>query len=517
MTQNEKPQTEAINPPEQGRSMIEMLGTLAIMGVLSIGGIAGYGYAVTKYKANETMEELNNRAIVYATQLKDGDLFSGTALRNGEFGDKTALGYGVSATVSEYENEFNVAVNGVPFEVCEQILKNYKIPTEISVNGNIYNDVTENIDICGEGDTTMVFAFNGDLSNDWENVEVSGNPNDGEITAFQTGTETATSGAQYCDDMPKYSYDNVKRAQSTCALRGGVVMLSEIGCELDRQDGTGKKCSAFDSVPEGYYVVGKLPPSDLESGHSDAFVGYEECLVPYVEYISGSITAAEYFGLISYTPLCWDDYRAMLAESTGTGTYTESTTGTPTVSQTPTVTHSLSPEVTATVTPEVCECSSNAECGENSGKYCHFKNVDSCEAPTCGVCKEISEDAREEVAGVGTYVVKKDNMNWWSAQNYCEALEGSSRMATVADFGCVDGIVGSLIGFCNAEGDYQDSDQTLSENMQAFQIAFGKNDFYWLSDSYDGCSMYTISSYDGYVNTYGRNYSNPSALCHVGN
>ncbi len=28
---------------ENGRSMVEMLGVLAVMGVLSIGGVAGYG------------------------------------------------------------------------------------------------------------------------------------------------------------------------------------------------------------------------------------------------------------------------------------------------------------------------------------------------------------------------------------------------------------------------------------------------------------------------------------------
>ena len=190
MTQNEIPQTESITPPEQGRSMVEMLGTLAIMGVLSIGGIAGYSYAVTKYKANETIDELNNRAIVYATQLQNGALLSGTVLRNGEFGDKTALGYGVLATVSEYENEFNVTLSEIPFEVCEQILKNYTIPTEISVNGNIYSDVDENIDICGEGTASMVFAFNVELSNDWETVEVSGGSNTGETTELQTATVT---------------------------------------------------------------------------------------------------------------------------------------------------------------------------------------------------------------------------------------------------------------------------------------------------------------------------------------
>lgn len=41
---------------EQGRSMVEMLGVLAIIGVLSIGGIAGYTMAMNRYKANQILD-----------------------------------------------------------------------------------------------------------------------------------------------------------------------------------------------------------------------------------------------------------------------------------------------------------------------------------------------------------------------------------------------------------------------------------------------------------------------------
>ena len=40
-----------------GRSMIEMLGVLAIIGVLSVGGIAGYSKAMEKFKINRTINE----------------------------------------------------------------------------------------------------------------------------------------------------------------------------------------------------------------------------------------------------------------------------------------------------------------------------------------------------------------------------------------------------------------------------------------------------------------------------
>lgn len=44
---------------QTGRSMIEMLGVLAIVGVLSVGGIAGYSKAMTKYRINKWAEEMH--------------------------------------------------------------------------------------------------------------------------------------------------------------------------------------------------------------------------------------------------------------------------------------------------------------------------------------------------------------------------------------------------------------------------------------------------------------------------
>ncbi len=41
---------------ESGRSMVEMLGVLAIIGVLSIGGIAGYVLSMNRYRANNLID-----------------------------------------------------------------------------------------------------------------------------------------------------------------------------------------------------------------------------------------------------------------------------------------------------------------------------------------------------------------------------------------------------------------------------------------------------------------------------
>ena len=51
------------NVNESGRSMVEMLGVLAIIGVLSIGGIAGYTLAMNRYRANEALQAASIVAI----------------------------------------------------------------------------------------------------------------------------------------------------------------------------------------------------------------------------------------------------------------------------------------------------------------------------------------------------------------------------------------------------------------------------------------------------------------------
>ena len=43
-----------------GRSMVEMLGVLAIIGVLSVGGIAGYAKAMQKYKLNKVEDQVSH-------------------------------------------------------------------------------------------------------------------------------------------------------------------------------------------------------------------------------------------------------------------------------------------------------------------------------------------------------------------------------------------------------------------------------------------------------------------------
>ena len=56
---------------QSGRSMVEMLGVLAIIGVLSVGGISGYSKAMAKYKLTKAQDQITmllmNIRTAYAT------------------------------------------------------------------------------------------------------------------------------------------------------------------------------------------------------------------------------------------------------------------------------------------------------------------------------------------------------------------------------------------------------------------------------------------------------------------
>ena len=69
---------------QSGRSMIEMLGVLAIVGVLSVGGIAGYSKAMQKYRVNKTIDQI--------TQISNGIHTLYTARNNYEGLDIQLLG-----------------------------------------------------------------------------------------------------------------------------------------------------------------------------------------------------------------------------------------------------------------------------------------------------------------------------------------------------------------------------------------------------------------------------------------
>ncbi len=411
--------SQTILSTDTGRSMVEMLGTLAIVGVLSIAGIAGYRYAMDKYRANETIDELNKRAFVYATQVLNNEIRSGETLSNGEFGNKTALGYDIEANKSYYPDEFEVTLSNYPSEVCRDILKNYMIPYQIIVSGKVYDPTSDNYSICGEDGETApetLFVYTADLN---QEKEVFEEVEEEEVTTFYYD-EVCTPGEEFASQGQCYP----------CDSSGSYYIGDQYEYELCRACGR--------RMPVGNYCVPGCMAGQVY--HADK----EECVTP--------------------------------------------------------------------------ECVTNSDCGIGSGKYCKLdssQNNYSCtEAPTYGTCESTS-GTPVTVIGVGRYQKSGSGMNWWSAQNYCEAIGG--RMATVADFGCGYDYVGAgKTGYCNTDTTTSSSG-TRSANMQAFQSdsAFGKSNYYWTSDSYSACYAYNVHLHNGSVRNDNRSLST-YALCRVG-
>ncbi len=126
---------------QSGRSMIEMLGVLAIVGILSAGGIAGYSMAMQNHKTNVLIERV--QLIAQRTrELYSGDYStlggSGSEINKlinaGLITDKTNpfggdLEMGRSATDNTNKSVFYIrtgdsqaSVKNIPPEACVKIL-----------------------------------------------------------------------------------------------------------------------------------------------------------------------------------------------------------------------------------------------------------------------------------------------------------------------------------------------------------------------------------------------------------
>ena len=93
---------------QNGRSMVEMLGVLAIIGVLSIGGIAGYSKAMTKFKISKSMDQVSTIVANVRTMYSGQRNYSGLTA-------KQAISFGfipseMKASDSDMTNSFSGTV-----------------------------------------------------------------------------------------------------------------------------------------------------------------------------------------------------------------------------------------------------------------------------------------------------------------------------------------------------------------------------------------------------------------------
>ncbi len=127
---------------QAGRSMIEMIGVLAIIGVLSMGGVAGYSKAMNKFRVNKAADQITQLAqnirTLYMGQRKYNDLTESVIKRShlapaemydsedslnliNPFGGSVSVWSGNKKTSSD-SRAFGITMHNVPQEACVELL-----------------------------------------------------------------------------------------------------------------------------------------------------------------------------------------------------------------------------------------------------------------------------------------------------------------------------------------------------------------------------------------------------------
>lgn len=143
-----------LSPSQSGRSMVEILGVLAIVGVLSIGSIMGYSYAMDKYRANTTVNDIMLRATDLLAQANQGH----TELSLTEWEEEDTI-YPISN--ADYANDGTVMLdaglesNPIPKRVCEMIFNDI-FPHTVQIDTNAVRGISG--EACDENNI-MTFYF----------------------------------------------------------------------------------------------------------------------------------------------------------------------------------------------------------------------------------------------------------------------------------------------------------------------------------------------------------------------
>ena len=126
---------------QSGRSMVEMLGVLAIIGVLSVGGIAGYSKAMAKFKLSKAMDQVSNVVTnirtLYSGQPNYDGLTTSIAIQMGAVGAEMLNGKKATSASKAYNafngevaivedsstpQQFVVTFNGLGKEACVALM-----------------------------------------------------------------------------------------------------------------------------------------------------------------------------------------------------------------------------------------------------------------------------------------------------------------------------------------------------------------------------------------------------------
>ena len=142
---------------QSGRSMVEMLGVLAIVGVLSVGSIAGYSKAMFKYKLNKQAEQISWMLnLIYQYRFSFGKHPQGMSLvplfkKLGEV-PQEMIKDNSNFLYDRFGAKISIRTNGCQNNMCNQVALFYQISS------------SENFAVC-QNLLTIAKEFHNDLFN----------------------------------------------------------------------------------------------------------------------------------------------------------------------------------------------------------------------------------------------------------------------------------------------------------------------------------------------------------------
>ena len=150
-----------LNQNELGRSMVEMLGVLAVMGLLTIIGIAGFKIAMNKAKANSLVADMNRLAHIVVMDKFSG--YGADAINRAVEEHNQDTEYPATCNSTFKSTMFSLTLkNPIDKEMCEQVANlGWAVP-----QGVFLNEV-EKTNFAAEDCTdsnTLTWVFMDDLS-----------------------------------------------------------------------------------------------------------------------------------------------------------------------------------------------------------------------------------------------------------------------------------------------------------------------------------------------------------------
>ena len=259
-----------------GRSMIEMLGILAIIGVLSIGGLLGYRRAVNNHQANTILDDASRLAFVV---MENDRAYTPNTFITDNFDFVPTGSYNMEAFLGAAAGQFGIVVTDVSKGVCEALVPKaaieYKVRIasakladnvpQLSAYGATYTDST---DICNSAnDIALYFGDTSKQCTSGSDTECTSHTDccHGEFCWFSNNSDCSESGVGQCKKVSDYNPASITvdgktwthsgnpmnwwSAQSWCDSLGlHPVRRADIDCKDNLVDSTYCKSDTFQAI-----------------------------------------------------------------------------------------------------------------------------------------------------------------------------------------------------------------------------------------------------------------------------